>query len=372
MMNKPKVLILGHLPPPYMGPAIATEIILNSTLRDSFDLLHLDTNVHKNINTLYKWSVRSLFLNFHNYLSMIFLLFKNRPSVILIPISQTTLGFIKDSLYIYIAWLFRKKIILQLRGSNFLNWYQNSSFINRKYVEIVLNRASGVIVLGEKIKCQFNRFFSLDQIYVVPNGGNYNILLEKNNCDQHHITLLYLSNLQASKGIDDVINAVSLIKDKVAGYRIDVIGEWRNEKDRIRINDLVKRDNIPVNFHSTQIGEAKFSILSQADIFLFPPREPEGHPWVIVEAMAAGLPIIATDQGAITESVKDGVNGFIVEKENPAQIAEKIIYLIEHPDVREQMGKASRRLYLENFTEEKMVARMVHAFNTVLGSQHAY
>ena len=83
--------------------------------------------------------------------------------------------------------------------------------------------------------------------------------------------------------------------------------------------------------------------------------------------MAAGLPIISTDQGAITESVLNMENGFIIESNNPEQIAEKIEYLVNHPDVRQKMGKESRRLYEENFTEEIMVKRLASVFNTVIG-----
>ncbi len=89
---------------------------------------------------------------------------------------------------------------------------------------------------------------------------------------------------------------------------------------------------------------------------------------MIVEAMAAGLPIVTTDQGAITESVKDKINGFIIDKRNPKQIAEKIILLIENSDLRNKMSKESRRLYLENFTESRMIDRLSNAFHTVLRS----
>ena len=93
---------------------------------------------------------------------------------------------------------------------------------------------------------------------------------------------------------------------------------------------------------------------------------PEGHPWVIVEAMAAGLPIISTDQGAITESVVDGVNGFIVEKRNPTAIAEKIITLIDDTHLRHKMGKASRIFYEEKFTEKHLVENFKTCFYAVI------
>jgi glycosyltransferase involved in cell wall biosynthesis len=148
-----------------------------------------------------------------------------------------------------------------------------------------------------------------------------------------------------------------------------VVGSFRSTGSAEKLRKFVFINNLPVKFYSPANKDIKFRYFLNSDIFIFPPREPEGHPWVIIEAMAAGLPIISTDQGAITESVIDGINGFIVEKQNPKQIAEKLKLLIENKELRERMGKESRRLYEENFTEEKMVARLKNVFNTVLGEK---
>jgi glycosyltransferase involved in cell wall biosynthesis len=61
-----------------------------------------------------------------------------------------------------------------------------------------------------------------------------------------------------------------------------------------------------------------------------------------------------------------GKNGFLVEPKNPGQVAEKIDYLVSHPETRRQMGEESRKLYRENFTEEKMVERLRAAFQEIL------
>ena len=95
----------------------------------------------------------------------------------------------------------------------------------------------------------------------------------------------------------------------------------------------------------------------------------EGHPWVIVEAMASGLPIITTDQGCIKESVIHGENGFIIPKRDSDSIAEKIIYLIENTESRERMGQKSCQLYEANLTEEHFVSRMIEAINLTLNSK---
>lgn len=363
----PTVLLLGPLPPPYMGPSIATEIILNSKLNEHFTLYHLNTNTHEKISTLGKWSTKRIRKNLKLYFKMACLILKGRPDLIIIPISQTTFGFIKDSIFILISRLFLRKTLLQLRGSNFRNWLNEASGVTRAYVSIVLRRTQGIIVQGEKLRYLFSGFFNDDKIFVVPNGADFNIKLAYT-AKGSTLKLLYLGNLQPSKGIEDVLNALVLLKKNNGNlkYEMEIVGSWRDDVTRVRYQKLVSDNNLPAIFYMSVAGEKKFSFLSDADIFIFPPRESEGHPWVIVEAMAAGLPIISTDQGAITESIIDGVNGFIVEKQNPKQIAEKIKLLIENPELIIKMGKESRRLYLENFTEEKMVERLTAAFNAVL------
>lgn len=95
-------------------------------------------------------------------------------------------------------------------------------------------------------------------------------------------------------------------------------------------------------------------LLLSFDIFVLCSKF-EGLPITIIEAMFAGLPIIASNVGGIGELVKDGRNGFLIGKENPAQLAEKIIYLIKNPQERIRMGQNSLAIAQANFTLEKML-----------------
>jgi glycosyltransferase involved in cell wall biosynthesis len=365
-VDKPVAIVLGQTPPPYIGPAVATEILLRSSLRDRFSLIHLNTNVHEDISTLEVWSIDKVLKNINLYLRLASLILRHRPELVFIPISQKSAGFFKDSFFVFISRLLGKKTLLQLRGSNFRNWVAGSSSLTKWYVRFVIKRAQGIVVLGQNLRYLFSDYFEEGQIFVVPNGAN--IPLKPVSRSGSSAVILYLSNLLASKGIEDVVEAaVQLRETPTLEFRFEIVGAWQGAGTKDAVLRAAQREALPLRFHPPTGGEGKFAFLQSADIFVFPPREPEGHPWVIVEAMAAGLPIITTDQGAITESVIDGVNGFIVEKRSPRQIAEKIKYLIEHPDVRKKMGEESRRLYLENFTEEKMVERLSFAFHRVLG-----
>jgi len=114
--------------------------------------------------------------------------------------------------------------------------------------------------------------------------------------------------------------------------------------------------------HWDLLGQA----FADADIFVFAPKAPEGHPWSLVEASAAGLPIISTDRGAIRQNVTDGENGFLLENPEPKELAEKITLLIKDSDLREKMGAASRKLYESKFTAAAMSSQMRKVFQTVL------
>ena len=365
-MNKTKVLILGKLPPPYMGPSIATEILLKSDLKNRFELIHLDTKINHSISSFGKWNFTKISKNINIYFKLLSLLRKNKPQIVLIPISQTTTGFIKDSIFILLTSLFKTKIIIQLRGSDIQNWLNQSSNLTKSFFKYVLKKTKGVIVLGNNLKYLFKDYYSYENIFVIPNGGNYSIPQKSENAKS--IKILYFSNLLESKGIEDVVEAISILKTSnlSQSYSVDLVGAWYSKITENNCLQLIEKHHLPVTIHSPKSGDDKLNFLANADIFIFPPRDPEGHPWAIVEAMAAQLPIISTDKGAIIESVIDDKNGFIVPEKKPEMIAEKLKLLIENSELRKQMGLASFSLYLTNFTEEKMVDKYTATFNAIL------
>jgi len=365
--RKPVALILGPLPPPYMGPAVATEILLKSKLSEVFEIIHINTNVHKNLRTLGVFSLSLLWGNATAYFQMLRRVLLKRPSVVLIPISQTTTGFLKDSIYVLIGIVLRRAVLLQLRGGNFMQWFNSTPGVVQWYVRSVMKGTKGVIVLGNNLRRQFAPFFQDSAIFVVPNGADFAVV-PSGDKGNSALKLLYLGNLQPSKGIEDVLAALALLKESAPHLQIetDVAGSWLDDETEKRCHDVIQKKQLNVVFHAAVNGKKKWELLRATDVFVFPPREPEGHPWVIIEAMAAGLPIISTDQGAIAESVIDGVNGFIVEKSNPAQIAEKIMLLMKDEGLRVKMGRESRLRYETHFTEAQMVAGMAAVFHAII------
>jgi glycosyltransferase involved in cell wall biosynthesis len=365
--SKRAVVILGKLPPPYIGPAVATQIILNSRLREKFEIYHLDTSDHRDLSTLGRIDFQNVFVALKQYLKLAWFLATRKIDLVYLPNKQTTIGFLQDLPIISITKIFRKKLVCHLRGGNFKNWYLSLSPWLRWIVKKTYRCVDAQIVLSQNLTHLFDGIVSPEKIHVAPNGGNFDFCQRFRNGNGRRMRVLYLANFHKSKGVMDVLHAVPLV-DHNGSVEFTFAGSWRDRETQAHFKKFVENENsLPVTVVGSVAGEAKRKLFKASDVFVFPTYyPPEGHPWVIVEAMAAGLPIISTDQGAITESVIDGVNGFIVEKRNPQQIAEKLKILIENPDLRKKMGQESRRLYEENFTEEKMVERLAAVFDKVL------
>lgn len=366
MINKKKIIFLAATPPPYMGPTIATEVILNSKLKKEFNLIHLDTSDHRDLNTQGALDFQNVYLALKHYMILFWLIITRWPAMVYIPICQTTLGYFRDAIFILISKLFSRKVICHLRGGNFKNWYYSASVITRWLVWNVHSIVDGQIVLGESLRSTFDNIVPEEKIFVVPNGRDIEIDFIKKE-KSRKIKILYLSNFIRSKGILDVLRAVPDVYDYNSRIEFIFAGKWRDEVTKQEFeNFITENPDLPVKIKGPVYDQIKYDLLNSSDIFVFPTYYPaEGHPWVIIEAMAAGIPIITSDQGAITESVKDGINGFIINKKNPKQIAEKIKFLIRNPRLRYKMGEKSRKLYLENFNEGKMIERLSHTFNAV-------
>jgi glycosyltransferase involved in cell wall biosynthesis len=358
-------MIIGKSPPPYFGTTVWFESLKQASWSDEFEMFWFNNNVHQSLATLGYVGLRKLWLNIKLYRTFRKFVLEHNPDVIIIPISQSTLGFFKDSVFVSIAKR-KSNVLLMLHGSNWRKWFRSSNHTTRSYVKRTIRRTKGDIFLSEKIKYIFEPFFSFENIYVVPNGidSTQSQRQERNAA----FLITYLGNLQPAKGIKEIIEALVYLKEEK--LELQVIGEWRDQETKEYCENIIQSNHLHVKFKGLIIGEEKIKALNNSDLFIFTPNKPEGQPLVILEAMAAGLPIISTDQGAITDCVVDQVNGFIVESNNPKQISDRVKYLMDHPEILKRMGEESRKIYEEKFTVKKMIENFENVFRSVNNLPH--
>ena len=166
------------------------------------------------------------------------------------------------------------------------------------------------------------------------------------------------------------MTAASILSGKINNAQFVIAGAKRSDVVQTKINETIEKFGEKFICYAGQVsGDEKWKLYQTADIFVLPTYYPsEGHPWVIVEALAAGLPIISTDHAAINESVFDSYNGFIINKKSPTELSERIQVLIEDDKLRSEFSKNSQIVYNNYFTEESMVDNYNKAFESSINS----
>jgi len=171
-----------------------------------------------------------------------------------------------------------------------------------------------------------------------------------------------VANLRPIKGVDCFIEAAGIISrtHPHAGFVILGYGELYPQLQK-RVDELGITDRVHFAGRTPNV----FEYLQLLDIAVLSSLS-EGFSNSILEYMSAGLPVVATDVGSNWEAVKDGVTGYLARPQDAADIAAKIILLLDDPKQREQMGEEGRRRVQRNFSMERMVERFDEYYRYIL------
>lgn len=183
-----------------------------------------------------------------------------------------------------------------------------------------------------------------------------------------------VSNVNPQKGHDTFIRAAVLLSRThpdatfvILGATYDHHAEYAN---RLWVDAREGGLHLGNNLIVRDPGANVAALLPAFDVFWMTagPRS-EGIPTVVEEAMACGLPVVATDVGAVREAVNDGVTGFVVPPLRPDKIAAATIKLLNDPGMRSEMGAAGRRRAVDLFAADVCADTHVRAFEAAI--EHA-
>lgn len=362
--SKNKILLFIKIPPPITGATLINKFIADSkVLHDSFNCRTISAKYTDSLEELGIASAKKLILFLIYFIKLYIQLVSFAPKVIYFQITPLGMSFIRDMIYVTLIKLFRKKIIFHLHGKGIKDVVKNNKFKKDLY-KFVFNN-SYIICLSELLKNDIHDVFN-GKVFIVNNAieksNNKTLIKSKNDM----VTLLFLSNLIIKKGILDFIDSLEILISKGINFYAKIIGDEKDlsKEDLIKILKQKKLVN-NVEYLGPKYKIEKETEYINSDIFVFPTQY---DVWglVILEAMQAGLPVISTYEGAIPEIVDDGVTGFLVEKQNPEALSEKIEILIKDRELREKMGKAGRKKFLEKYTLDIFEKNMKNVFDEVL------
>lgn len=180
-----------------------------------------------------------------------------------------------------------------------------------------------------------------------------------------NIVVTTVGNIRHVKGHDIFIKAAAKIVSRFPNVSFSIGGGVLEPAYFEELQTLIRDLNLTDHFRFAGAITNLREHLSEANIFVLPSRS-EGFSNAIVEAMAASLPLVATNVGGNAEAVQDGISGFIVPSENPEALAAAITALLTDPARAKAMGAAGKRIAAEKFTTEAMMTQTTTTYAKLL------
>lgn len=230
--------------------------------------------------------------------------------------------------------------------------------------------AKKIILVAHALISRFLWLSDSKKIVVIHNGIDLeefdtapsdSLLRETGGIGRDEILLGCIGRLERRKGQEDLLLAMKDIENA----KLILVGGG-DEEYKIRLQDLCRDLGITDRVFFLGQRDDIPALLRAIDIIVFPSREGEGFPRVILEAMAAGRPVIATDNAGISEAVVDGVTGYIVSEGDPSSMAAKIKELIANKALREEMGERGRKRVEGLFTIQRHVEGVQGVYRELL------
>lgn len=238
---------------------------------------------------------------------------------------------------------------------------------------IALNRfaacAVSAIVVPDGSTVQSAPGLPSRKLRVVPNAVQHDVL-EASPVPRGRYLLVTASRLVPQKGLDLLLEAVASVRSSFPELRLHIYGGEQKGYEDYAWKTRSQAAELGLDAAVTMKGhrDHPYRYWSDAAIYVQASRW-ENYPVAVLEAMAVGLPVVATDVGAMPQIVEHGRTGLLVAPGDPAALAKAITQLLENPDDAAAMGAAGRERVLSDFAPSIMANRMISIYQSLASSQ---
>jgi len=264
----------------------------------------------------------------------------------------------------FAAWL-----IHQMTGIPYsVTVHAHDIYVRREMLKTKLRAASFIVAIS-----RFNREYLAKQVgdwaaektYVIHCGiepERYRLHARQTSSPEGRFEILNVGSLQPYKGQIYLIQACALLRDRGLNFRCRIIGggeEAGRLLSEIRRLDLGGR----VELLGPQTQDQVAELLPTADCYvqpsiITPSGKMEGLPVALMEALACGLPVVATGISGVPELVQDGRTGYLVPPADPVGLAERLLAVSANPQEAARLAAAGRELVLQEFDLRKNVSQL--------------
>lgn len=260
-----------------------------------------------------------------------------------------------------------KCVILHDHDGEFKKTFEESDDAYRRNVRETFGIADRVVLLSEEWRDYFaENVCDPGKIDVVHNG----VKVPAKPCSPcSRQDVLFLGRLDANKSPDVLLRASREVLERFPDTKIVFGGDGEVEKNKQLAEELGIADRC--EFHGWVTGDEREALFERAAVYCLPSKN-EGLPMSVLEAMAYGIPTVATAVGGVPQVIEDGVNGFLVDVDDEAALSERLASLLAKPELREELGRNGRDQIVRNFGLDRTVAQVVDIYGALMRGRGAF
>jgi glycosyltransferase involved in cell wall biosynthesis len=206
-----------------------------------------------------------------------------------------------------------------------------------------------------------------EQIEFIPGSGvDLALYNSKPNRCSEKLSVLFAGRLLLEKGIGDFLEAARLLRIKELPVTFYVAGEPDNGNPSSLSSIVLSKAQAEGDVELLGFVADMPSLLKDVDVFCYPSYYGEGVPKVLLEACAAGLPIITTDHPGCRDVVSDGVNGVLIPPHSPQLIVDAVQMFLERPGMCDDYGRASRDKAVAKYDVRDVVNSHLNIYKSLM------
>lgn len=273
--------------------------------------------------------------------------------------SASRASFKRKKYFLKLSKIFNKKVIFHIHGAEFIQFYNQSSDRKKREISNVLKKADKIIALGEMWKKNLYDISENENIEILYNPV---VVSEFKQSDLSSEDILFMGRLGRRKGIYDLLDVIPSVIEKYPNVKFNIGGDGEIENVRKIIEKRQIERNVEI------LGwvdfERKIEYFKKSSIYILPSYD-EGLPVSILEAMASGLPTIASNVGAIEEQIDHNKNGYLFNPGDKKQMEKYIVKLLEDKKLRLSMGKIATNRVKEKFDINVIEKKLIKIYEEI-------
>lgn len=287
-----------------------------------------------------------------------------RGRVMLTHVHASSRGsFWRKSAFVTASAIFRRPVIFHLHSGEFPAWYAARSRLAQCAVRWVLRTADRVVVLSPVWEGPIGAIAGHRRITALANPVADDDLVNGGR-QRDRCTMLYMGRLSALKGLPVLLEAAAGLCSRFPELRLVCAGEGdcgQVLRDAERLG-IASHLDLP----GWVAGEGKARLVRSATLLVLP-SQAEGQPVAILEALAAGMPVVATPVGGIPDLVTDEVEGLLVPVGDAPRLRDALARLLSDEGLRERMGRNARDRYRKDFAPDVVLPRLERLYRDLGG-----